>query len=71
MLKEIVGAKFIQAAQENPFRAISHLHEEGKQDTKWMCANSFYYIVQGFNKKGPKREGLRERVYKLAKSLQS
>jgi hypothetical protein len=39
---------FIIEAQENPFRAVTNYHEEGKKETAWSCCNTHLYGIQGY-----------------------
>lgn len=41
-------ANFIIEAQENPFRAVTHYHEEGKKETSWSCSSTHLYAIQGW-----------------------
>ena len=43
-----LGANFVLPAQENPWRAMTHVHEPGARDTRWSCSSSFLYGVRGF-----------------------
>lgn len=45
----IIGSKFIHLPKQNPFSAASHLHEKNQRETAWSRANSFYYIISGFD----------------------
>ena len=45
----VLGSNFIVLPKENPFSAASHLHEDGKKETSWSRANSFYYVVKGYS----------------------
>ena len=34
--------------QENPFRAVTHYHEEGKKETSWSCSSTSFYGIKGW-----------------------
>jgi hypothetical protein len=41
-------ANFLLEAQGNPFRAVTHYHEEGKKETSWSCSSTHLYAIQGW-----------------------
>jgi len=45
-------AKYLIEPQENPYRALTHYHEEGKKETSWSCSSTHYYALQGWNEGG-------------------
>jgi hypothetical protein len=40
--------KFLIEPHENPFRAVTYYHEEGKKETSWSCSNTHLYVIQGW-----------------------
>lgn len=40
--------EYIIKPQENPFRAATHYHEEGKKETSWSCSNTHFYGLKGW-----------------------
>jgi hypothetical protein len=41
-------ARFVIESQPNPFRAVTHYHEEGKKESAWSCSNTHLYVLQGW-----------------------
>jgi hypothetical protein len=39
---------YAMAAQNNPYRAITHYVAEGKKETSWSCANHSFYVLRGW-----------------------
>lgn len=40
--------RFIIEPQENPFRAVTYYHEEGKREQSWSCSSTHLYGIQGW-----------------------
>ena len=39
---------FVIEPQQNPFRAVTHYHEEGKKETSWSCSSTHLYCIKGW-----------------------
>eukprot|EP00347_Sterkiella_histriomuscorum_P009367 403341486 len=45
---------YVLEPQENPFRAATHYHEEGKKETSWSCSNTHFYGIKGWKDQNDK-----------------
>eukprot|EP00347_Sterkiella_histriomuscorum_P021824 403332639 len=45
---------YVFEPQENPFRAATHYHEEGKKETSWSCSNTHFYGIKGWKDQNDK-----------------
>lgn len=64
------NVNFVIAPMENPFRGVTHYHEEAKKESSWSCCNTHLYVVQGW-KEGATLEGGKMSVKQVRDNLKA
>ena len=55
--------------QENPFRAVTYYHEEGKKESSWSCSSTHLYAIKGWKEEGLNVRKVRENLKGKGKAL--